>query len=310
MNNRQKELSDYLGTPLFNSVNDGIQYYFGEETEVISRRSLYGGDINEAYRLELSSGECVFLKKNTGNKIKMFLCEAHGLKALSAAGAIGIPKVYGVGRDQEEGSSFLLMQFLNAGARNQDYWEVFGRELAMMHLASTDSIGEFKYGFFEDNYIGLNPQINKTMDCWTDFFRECRLIPQINMAKGLLDPSMMKKLSYLIEHLERYLAEPEKPSLLHGDLWSGNAVCGPDGKAWIIDPAVYVGDSETDLAMTQLFGGFPAVFYKAYHECKPIDAGYKERKKIYQLYHLLNHVNLFGRSYLWEVDEILNYYCG
>lgn len=156
-----------------------------------------------------------------------------------------------------------------------------------------------------DNYIGAAIQINTPKKSWVEFFRECRLLPQLRMADRYLDAGLRRKADRLLAHLDRYLREPEFPSLVHGDLWGGNVLCGSDGRAWLIDPAAYVGDFETDLAMTELFGRFPPAFYRAYQEENPVDGEYQERKPIYQLYHLLNHLNLFGRSYLGSVAAIL-----
>jgi fructosamine-3-kinase len=123
-----------------------------------------------------------------------------------------------------------------------------------------------------------------------------------------LDQNDHRNLTYLLDHLDKYLLEPAFPSLLHGDLWSGNCITGNDGEAWLIDPAVSVGNFEADLAMTELFGGFPYSFYGAYNEINPIDQGYRERRELYNLYHLLNHLNLFGGSYLGAVRRILRKY--
>lgn len=169
----------------------------------------------------------------------------------------------------------------------------------------TDEGAEWKYGFVADNYIGAAIQINTPKKSWVEFFRECRLLPQLRMADRYLDAGLRRKADRLLAHLDRYLREPEFPSLVHGDLWGGNVLCGSDGRAWLIDPAAYVGDFETDLAMTELFGRFPPAFYRAYQEENPVDGEYQERKPIYQLYHLLNHLNLFGRSYLGSVAAIL-----
>lgn len=144
-----------MKSPVFDSVKIVIRKYFGENTEIMNKQSVYGGDINESFCLKLSNGESVFLKKNAKNKMRMFLCEAHGLKALSEAKKIGVPKVYGVGQDKEKGYSFLLMEFLNQGIKCPNYWETFGRELAMLHLSPTKHICDGKYGFTEDNYISF-----------------------------------------------------------------------------------------------------------------------------------------------------------
>ncbi|MDO4407128.1 MAG: fructosamine kinase family protein, partial [Eubacteriales bacterium] len=163
-----------------------------------------------------------------------------------------------------------------------------------------------------DNYIGSTPQINTPKDSWVDFFRECRLHPQVRMAydAGYLERSAIRQADSIMERLETLLPEPDHPSLLHGDLWGGNYMTGPDGKAWLIDPATYVGHREADLAMTELFGGFSPAFYSTYRSIAHVDTGYGERRDLYNLYHLLNHVNLFGYSYVGSVLRILNRFGG
>ena len=204
-----------------------------------------------------------------------------------------MPKPLAAGVDETESISFLLMEFLDASPRRKDYWETLGRELALMHGCSTErfvmgrtyasdgsQIGDdesggnkkgtasenniLRYGFYTDNYIGATLQKNTPKSGWIEFFRDCRLVPQLQMAEKQLGMRTRLKCERLLERLDSLLEEPEFPSLLHGDLWSGNVVCGLDGKAWILDPAVYVGNFEAELAMTELFGGYPDSFYRAY----------------------------------------------
>ena len=296
------------------SLEDAITTLFGDGLRIVSRRSIFGGDINDSYCLSLSDGTAVFMKCNALKNISFFEAEAKGLEALGKAGVIGVPKAYGIGTDQAQGISFLLMEYLEAAPRINGYWETFGRELALLHQADCSGFAkaerDLPFGFESDNYIGATPQTNTPKANWLTFYRECRLMPQIKMAEGYLDLGTKKQCNKLLENLDSYLTEPAFPSLLHGDLWSGNAVCGPDGKAWILDPAVYVGHFEAELAMTELFGGYPAAFYDAYHEINKIDSGYRDRRDLYNLYHLLNHLNLFGGSYLHSVKNILNRYVG
>lgn len=296
------------------SLEEAIATLFGDGLRIVSRRPISGGDINDAYCLSLSDGTAVFMKSNALKNFSFFEAEAKGLEALGKADAIGVPKAYGIGRDQAQGISFLLMEYLEAAPRINGYWETFGRELALLHQADCSGFAKAEnnlpFGFQADNYIGATPQINTPKANWLTFYRECRLLPQIKMAEGYLDLGTKQQCNKLLEKLDSYLTEPTFPSLLHGDLWSGNAVCGPDGKAWILDPAVYVGNFEAELAMTELFGGYPSVFYDAYHEINKIDSGYRDRRDLYNLYHLLNHLNLFGSSYLHSVKNILNRYVG
>ena len=276
---------------VFRSLEDAVQAAFGESAVILRSDSIPGGDINDAYRVTLSGGQKIFVKANRVRNLNFFLTEAEGLEALGATRKIKVPEVLGYGIDERRGCSFLAMEYIESAPRTEAYWKRFGHQ--------------------EDNYIGAGPQKNDPSERWIEFYRECRLLPQIRRAERYLDLSVRRKADRLLDHLDSYLREPEFPSLLHGDLWSGNMMCGPGGSAWIIDPAAYVGDFEADLAMTQLFGSLPGTFYSAYSEINPIDReGYPERRKLYDLYHLLNHLNLFGAGYLGSVVEIINRFAG
>ena len=165
-----------------------------------------------------------------------------------------------------------------------------------------------QYGFPQNNFIGARPQNNTWSDSWITFFRDQRLAPQFRDADSYFTPADRTKITKLLDNLDRFLVEPEHPSLLHGDLWAGNVMCGPDGKAMLIDPACYIGHREADLAMTQLFGGFPQAFYEEYKKAAPLQPGYEERRDLYNLYQLLNHLNLFGPTYLGPVLSIVDEY--
>ncbi len=299
---------------MYESVSELVKDLYGDSVSITRKDSVAGGDINLAYRVCLSCGTDIFVKTNSLCNEGFFEAESKGLSALCSVKKIGVPKILGRGSDNQKGYSFLALEYIESSPRITSYWETFGHELAGLHRAETaafvnvESAGD-RYGFSEDNYIGASPQKNCPAKKWTDFYRECRLMPQLAMAERYLEPSLRKKADRLLDHLESYLREPEFPSLLHGDLWSGNMLCGPDGKVWIIDPAVYVGDFEADLAMTQLFGRLPERFYEAYSQVNPIDRkGYRERKRLYDLYHMLNHLNLFGTMYLGNVMEIIEEY--
>ena len=284
-----------------------VREALGKEVAKGGVRSVSGGDINDAYLVALEDGQKVFLKVNTPGNAAFFSAEQAGLEALRKTDAIGVPKAItaGVSRD----CSFLIMEYLEAGPRRPDYWERFGRQLAAMHKAET---GEWtpqgKYGFTQNNFIGACRQNNHICCSWIDFFREYRLEQQFRWAEAYFDSYGRKAMQSLLDHLEDYLVEPEFPSLLHGDLWGGNFVTGPDGSAWLIDPAVYVGHAEADLAMTELFGGFAPAFYGAYKEMSPLLPGYADRRELYNLYHLLNHLNLFGEAYYGSVMRIVRRY--
>lgn len=305
--------------PIFPSLGDALTA-LAPGASLEARRPVGGGDINRAYRLTLSDGTELFSKANASSLLPMFEAEAEGLAALRATGTIGVTEVLGIGLEPEafgQDASFLLLAWLEPASKRADFWETFAEELAAMHAADTAFLfpergGQTTYGFPIDNYIGSTPQINTPKDSWVDFFRECRLHPQVRMAydAGYLERSAIRQADSIMERLETLLPEPDHPSLLHGDLWGGNYMTGPDGKAWLIDPATYVGHREADLAMTELFGGFAPAFYSAYRSIAHVDAGYGERRDLYNLYHLLNHVNLFGYSYVGSVLRILNRFGG
>ena len=219
----------------------------------------------------------------------MYRSEADGLAALRAAGARAPePISYGV----RAGEAFIEMERLALGGRAD--WPALARMLAALHRHSAP-----RFGWETDNWIGLAPQKNGWSEDWIAFWRERRLLPQLERA------GLASQAAPLLQKLERFFPGYRPvPSLLHGDLWHGNAGFTPEGPV-LFDPAVYYGDREADLAMTQLFGGFPRTFYEAYREAWPLDAGYAMRKELYNLYHLLNHLNLFGESYLAQVQATL-----
>ena len=288
----------------YQSLDSAVTDLFGPGRTIDSRRNVAGGDINEACILTLDDGSTVFMKSNTVRAFANFESEARGLEAIRRTKAIGTPAVLGLGVDRH--FSFLLLEHIAGAAPVKNYWETFASELAAMHRAELPAGTGF--GFEEDNWIGERKQVNTPHGSWTAFFRDCRLKPQLDAAKGYLDRNDRKKAEYLLSHLDLFLVEPERPSLVHGDLWSGNMMTGNDGKGWLIDPAVYYGHPEADLAMTQLFGGFSHQFYEAYAEAGCLDPGYRDRKDLYNLYHLLNHLNMFGSGYLPSVRRILSYY--
>lgn len=300
-------MMDNIGTQHFPSLSAALSSLFGEGTQIETTNRISGGDINEAYGLTLTDGSCIFMKSNTKENRALFTAEAAGLCAIARTKAIGTPKILGIGTDEARGGySFLLLEFIYGKSRARNYWEEFARCLSNMHRAPTAGlVSKGKYGFTCDNYIGRRSQINTGHDSFTEFFRDCRLEPQFQAAARYFDKEDWKRIVRFLDHMDEILVEPEYPSLLHGDLWAGNVITGNDGAAWLIDPAVYVGHAEADLAMTELFGGFPPVFYDAYKEVSPLYPGYEHRRDVYNLYHLLNHLNMFGRMYLSEVKHII-----
>jgi protein-ribulosamine 3-kinase len=232
-----------------------------------------------------------FRKEAAAERADAFAAEADGLEALRPH--IRVPQV--LDRGLRNGKAFILLEHLDL-RRGGDY-VALGRMLAKLHRQTGP-----RFGWARDNYIGLSPQQNGWCDDWTEFWRTRRMQPQLELAKRngfeLEEPS-----------LELLGSHRPQPSLLHGDLWNGNAGFTAEGPV-MCDPAVYYGDRETDLAMTELFGGFPAQFYRAYNEAFPLEPGYEERKHLYNLYHLLNHLNIFGGGYLGQVKATLRLLAG
>lgn len=286
--------------------------------KVVSARPMIGGDINHAYKLELADcialpESTIFMKANSRSNADFFRSEVEGLEAIASLRILSVPRILGWGVDDGQenplrGScSFLLLEFLPPTAKASNYWEELGRNLARLHLTDCSSIVK-GFGFPSDNYIGATPQTNRVTASWVEFFRECRLRPQFQMAVGHFTRNQLETAERLMGRLEEFLPEPEKPSLLHGDLWGGNVHTGGDGQAWLIDPAAYCGHWEADLAMTRLFGGFPRKFYESYNQVNPIPPSFSRRLDLYNLYHLLNHLNLFGSSYLGQVLDTMAAY--
>lgn len=258
-----------------------------------------GGSINNAYLLHTSTGK-YFVKYNSASRHPgMFAKEAHALQLIRDTDTIPVPKVitYGEVGDQ----AYILLEYLEKAPRSAGFWNQFGADLAAMHRHTGES-----YGLDEDNYMGSLPQRNTPKNNWIDFFVENRLMPQVMLAQenGLLSAADVTNFESLYTKLPDLLPI-EQPALIHGDLWSGNFLCGPDGKAYIFDPALYYGHREAELAMTTLFGGYDATFYDAYYEAWPLLPGWQDRLDIYNLYPLLIHLNLFGSGYLGAVRGIL-----
>ena len=298
-----------MGLSSFNSLESAIESIFQKEVHIIKESYVGGGDINSASCLSLSNGERLFLKSNSIANRSFFDTEEEGILAIRSTGVIDTPDLLCKGIDKERNISFLLMNMIESAKPVKDYWEIFGSELAKMHLSDTKGfVPDSVYGFKDDNYIGASKQINRPKESWIDFFRECRLEPQFKMAERYFDNGFIREAIILMDKLDKILIEPVTPSLLHGDLWSGNIMTGSKGKAMLIDPAVYVGHAEADLAMTELFGSLSRAFYKAYEEINVLQPGYKDRRDLYNLYHLLNHLNLFGCSYLFSVMQTVKRY--
>lgn len=303
----------------FTSISNAITTLFGENVQIERGFPVQGGDINKSYGIQLSNRNLLFMKSNEKSKVDFFVKEAHNLKAIAKTNTIATPKILGFGTEdgEEVGYSFLLLDFVELGNLDADFWENFAETLGNMHKSTTEAfiskedLAEGKiFGFYEDNYIGKTKQINSPKITWVDFFRENRLAPQFKMAEKYFSTEDFKLIDKLLDNLADFLIEPRSPSLLHGDLWAGNVMCDTKPQAMLIDPACYVGHPEADIAMTELFGGFSDRFYAAYKNTGLLQPQYEERRDLYNLYHLLNHLNMFGESYLPAVKSILEKYVG
>ncbi len=273
---------------------------FGKEILLLDFKSVGGGCINSGGRLSTNEGD-FFLKWNDAQRFpEMFTKEALGLELLQNTNTIGVPNVVWVGETAV--TQFLILDFIESGRPTEVYWRELGNGLASLHKNSSSM-----FGLDHDNYIGSLIQSNSQADNWIDFFIQSRINPQLKLAvdKGELEAHHVKKFETLFTNLSSLLPV-EMPSLLHGDLWNGNIMCNDVGRPFIIDPAVYYGHREMDLAFTYLFGGFDNEFYSSYSEEFPLEPGFDNRVDIYNLYPLLVHVNLFGGSYANQVISILN----
>ena len=257
-----------------------------------------GGCINEAY--SISNGtETFFVKLNSANLAPMFVAEAAGLLEIIDSTSVRAPKpvCWGATADQ----SYIVMESLALGGNSGDAGAILGQQLALMHKKTSN-----QFGWKMDNTIGATPQPNTYNKNWLTFYGESRLAYQLELAaKNGCDTSLTDKGNKLLDLFHYFFTTyAPRPSLLHGDLWSGNVAVLTSGQPAIFDPAVYYGDREADLAMTELFGGFGQAFYDAYNETWPLDPGYSTRKTLYNLYHILNHFNLFGGAYGAQAERM------
>ena len=275
----------------------------GRPSFIVESQPVAGGCIHQSLKISTDAGRDFFLKWSPDSTEDAFLAEADGLEALGYLGNLRIPEVVGYSVPGET-PSWLLLEFVLHGRPTDDYWETLGRGLADLHQVRSGP-----YGWERPNFIGSLPQANHVTDKWDGFWWNQRLLPQLTLAR---EAGRLPGRWHDWELLETSLPQMApsviaEPSILHGDLWSGNVFPGPLGEPVLVDPAVYRGHAEVDLAMTELFGGFPNSFYSAYSEALPPADGYREvRQPLYQLYPLLVHVNLFGGSYVESTRQTLD----
>lgn len=258
-----------------------------------------GGDISRAFLVTLADGRRLFVKTHPRGHT-MFEVEAQGLRWLAEAGALRTPDIAGTGSD--EGPPWLALEFIDAGRGGPHHDEALGRGLASLHACHPPRVG-----WARENFVGSLTQDNRPTDDWPTFYGERRLRPLAGRAHdtGRLDARMLRRIEDIIERLPQRCGPAEPPSRLHGDLWSGNALVGADGLPVLIDPAVYAGHREIDLAMMRLFGGFSPRVFAAYEEAMPLHAEAADRVPLYQLYPLLVHVLLFGGGYVGQLAAAL-----
>lgn len=282
---------------MWNRIATHISQVTGKSFEISDRRSVSGGCINQGYAV--SNGNLTyFVKLNQASELAMFEAEQAGLQQMQSTGTIRVPTPLCCG--VEGGSAYLVLEWLQLGRGNSRSWEIMGQKLAAMHQVTTVN----KFGWILNNTIGSTLQINTWTSDWAEFWTVHRLGYQFQLAQRR--GGHFPKHDRLLVTIPKLLANHRpQPSLVHGDLWSGNVAITQSGEPAIFDPATYWGDREVDLAMTELFRGFPSEFYHGYSQIFPLDAGYQQRKALYNLYHVLNHFNLFGGSYEAQANHTI-----
>lgn len=272
---------------------------------VAASRRVPGGDINDAYAIRLADGRRLFVKTHAASPPGMFTAEAHGLDWLRAASALRVPRVVCAAEADGQTPAHLVLELIESGARTSTFERDLGAGLARLHRAGAPG-----FGHVEDNYIGRLPQSNAAAASWPAFYAERRVLPLVREAvdAGVAPRGWTARADALAARLPDLLGPPEPPARLHGDLWSGNVIADAGGAPVVIDPAVYGGHREIDLAMLQLFGSPGAEFFRAYEEVSPLADGWRARVRLHQLYPLLVHVVLFGGSYVSSADAVMREY--
>lgn len=285
---------------MWDAISAHISGVTGQPFVANHRRPVGGGSINQSYAVvdAEQTSRAYFVKLNQANQLAMFEAEAMGLQQMAATRTIRVPMPICWGTAGN--SAYLVLEWLDLGYGTHRSWQAMGQNLAAMHRATSDR----GFGWDRDNTIGSTPQPNPWTENWVEFFAEHRIGFQLRLAhkRGGNFPQGDRLLAAIPHLLSGH--QPE-PSLVHGDLWSGNAAVTKLEEPVILDPATYYGDREVDLAMTELFGSFPTDFYRAYNAAYPLTDGYSQRKILYNLYHVLNHFNLFGGSYEAQANRMM-----
>jgi fructosamine-3-kinase len=285
--------------PDWAAVAASIEQATGARFRVEKAAVVGGGCINRGFHLQ-GDGREFFVKLNSASQLSMFEAEAAGLSEIAATGTVRVPRPICTGKDR--GQAWIALEYLPLASNARGAMAALGAQLAAMHRVTQE-----RFGWTHANTIGSTPQINTATADWIEFWRLHRLGYQLDLAarKGYGEP-LQGEGARLLDQLPRFFTDYRPAaSLLHGDLWGGNASATTSGEPVIFDPAVYYGDREADLAMTQLFGGFSQEFYRAYDAAWPLDHGYRRRRELYNLYHVLNHLNLFGGGYLAQAQGMI-----
>lgn len=285
------------------SIAEQIAQTSGQSFQIETQRSIGGGCINQAVAVA-DRQRTFFVKTNRAEQLAMFEAEYAGLKAMYESQTIRVPQPLCCGVAGND--SYIVMEWISLGSHGADEaWQQMGKQLATMHQTTSPQ----GFGWHRDNTIGSTLQQNGWWPDWGAFWRDRRLGPQFELAHS--QRGQFPRRDELMSAIPRLLkGHTPKASLLHGDLWSGNAAITADGAPVILDPATYYGDLEADLAMTELFGRFSPSFYQAYQSVTPLDSGYAQRKTLYNLYHILNHFNLFGGSYVSQANRMIDQILG
>lgn len=275
----------------------------GDNSPILEQRPVAGGDINDSFYIRTRESS-YFVKSNSNVPSSFFEVEAFGLESIRQTQTIRVPKVYYYDTDPSK-KMYFIMEWIE-GEKTGHTGESLGSGLAEMHLANSHR----HYGLDRHSFVGTLTQENQWYKNWTDYYREKRLLPQLELGKknGYVTRNRLLNLENMMNRLESFIPADPGVSLLHGDLWAGNWMVGHQGVPYLIDPSIVYGDHVFELAMTELFGGFPKEFYDAYKEILPFPDDYEDRKPIYQLFYLLVHLNLFGETYGPAVDRILEKY--
>ena len=279
-------------------IASSISSAIGQEYQIVDFSPVSGGCINQCFRLSSKDQKSFFLKKNNREFLPFFKSEAKALEEIKLTKSVRVPKPICLGESVH--SSFLVMEYIREGKPGKNGQELLGKQLAELHL----QVKPF-FGWEMDNCIGATPQPNPSNDNWISFYRDSRLLHQFDLARG--KGYSFKGEERLLENIGAFFNDyTPQPSLLHGDLWGGNSGFTDAWEPFIVDPASYYGDRETDLAFTYMFGGYDSSFYQGYEDIFPLDSGFPVRKTLYNLYHELNHLNLFGRGYESSSQSSIN----